>query len=85
MGPFIFMNGRGDRLDLLSASLTYPVDDFSSISLMSMLNLDGSRIFISPVYQNTLSANIDLNLSGQVFFGEEYNFTSLSTGLTYSF
>ncbi|HOA40760.1 MAG TPA: hypothetical protein PKM10_04850 [Halanaerobiales bacterium] len=85
LGPFIFMNGRGDRLDLLSASLTYPVDDFSSISLMSMLNLDGSRIFISPVYQNTLSANIDLNLSGQVFFGEEYNFTSLSTGLTYSF
>jgi len=52
--PFYFMNGKGDRLDLLCASLGYPLDDFSSITLMTMLNLDGSRIYISPIYRNTL-------------------------------
>lgn len=85
LGPFAFMNGKGDRLDLLSANLTYPVDDFSSISLMTMINLDGSSLLLSPVYQNTITSDIDLNLSGQFVFGEENGFTSLSTTLTYSF
>lgn len=83
--PFYFMNGKGDRLDLLCASLGYPLDDFSSITLMTMLNLDGSRIYISPIYRNTLANNIDFTLSGQFFSGGEDGFTALSTGFSYSF
>jgi hypothetical protein len=60
-----------ERLSLLTGSVNYPLDDFSSISLVTMVNLeDGSFIFI-PGYQNTLPGNIDLNINGSIFMGKE--------------
>lgn len=85
LGPFLVMNSGGERLDLLNGSITYPIDDFSSISLMTMLNLDGSSLSISPVYQNTLPGNIDLNISGQLFLSDEDRSTSLGLGMSYPF
>jgi len=60
-----------EKLSLLTGSVNFPLDDFSSISLVTMLNLeDGSFIFI-PGYQNTLPGNIDLNINGSIFMGKE--------------
>lgn len=85
LGPFYFMDGRGDRLDLLSASLGYPIDEFSSLNLLTMVNLDGSRIYISPAYRNTLASDIDFTISGHFFSGEGDRFTALSTAFSYTF
>jgi hypothetical protein len=64
--------GTGNkRLDLLSGSLSYPIDDFSSISLLTMANLDDSSLIIIPTYQNTLPGNIDLTLNSSFFLGEK--------------
>lgn len=85
LGPFSWMNSGGERLDLLSGSIRYPIDDFSSLTLMTMVNLDGSSLSISPVYKNTLPGNIDLDICGQFFLRDENSFTSLGLGMSYPF
>lgn len=85
LGPFILINTEKERLDLLNGSITYPIDDFSSISLMTIVNLDGSNLILIPGYQNTLPGNIDLDISCSFFQGEENKSSSLSVGLSYPF
>ncbi|MTI60957.1 MAG: hypothetical protein FH762_13470 [Firmicutes bacterium] len=60
-----------ERINLLTGSMTYPIDDFSSISLTTMLNLDDSSFVLIPGYQSTLPGNIDLDISSSIFLGEE--------------
>ena len=63
------MDTNDKRLDLLTGSINYPIDDFSSIGLMAMANLDDSSILLSPNYHNTLPGNIDLTLSAIISTG----------------
>lgn len=85
LGPFIMMCNGKDRLELMNANLTYPIDDFSSISLITMLNLDDKRLNISPVYHNTLAANIDLSITGNLFLSDDYILKTLGIGMSYPF
>ncbi|NLM96078.1 MAG: porin [Halanaerobiaceae bacterium] len=83
---YMMMNSGGKRLELLSGSFHYPIDDFSSFSLIAMANLDGSRGAVSPVYQNTLPGNIDLTISGQIFLVENHDtIKALTAGMSYHF
>lgn len=63
-----------ERINLLTGSMTYPIDDFSSISLRTMLNLDDSSFVLIPGYKNTLPANIDLDINLAIFLGEDDSF-----------
>ena len=64
------MDSNDNRLDLMTGSLRYPIDDFSSFVVMGLANLDDGSFLLSPGYQNTLPGNIDLNLNLSVFLGE---------------
>ncbi len=65
------MKNGDTRLDLLVGGVSYPIDDFSSISLMTLVNLDDGSLFLLPSYQNTLPGNIDLTISSSVFCGQD--------------
>ena len=85
LGPYMLLSSGKERMDLLSGNLAYPIDDFSSIMLTAIANLDGSNYLIVPSYQNTLPGNIDLDLSFPFFLGEGDNSASIGIGLNYPF
>ncbi|HHU51240.1 MAG TPA: hypothetical protein GXZ36_05435 [Firmicutes bacterium] len=58
-----------DRLDLLAGAFSYPVDDFSTVSLITLVNLDDGSLFLTPEYQTTLPGNLDLTVNTTVFLG----------------
>ncbi|NMB26085.1 MAG: hypothetical protein GX986_11190 [Firmicutes bacterium] len=64
------MDPNDNRLDLLTGSLSYPLDDFASVHLVTMVNLDDGSLLLSPSYKNTLSGNVDLVLAGSVLRGK---------------
>ncbi len=90
---YLNLASEDNRLDLLTGSLSYPIDDFSSVSLMTMMSLDDSSMILMPAYQNTLPGNIDLTVNGSIFLGKENSLfagsqmpqTSASVGLSYPF
>lgn len=65
------MKSDDTRFDLLIGGVSYPIDDFSSISLMTLVNLDDGSLLLLPSYQNTLPGNIDLTISSSVFHGKD--------------
>ncbi len=85
LGPYSIINNGNKGINLLSGSLAYPIDDFSSFSLTTVANLDGSNLIIAPGYQNTLPGNIDLDVNFLYFMGEENRSSSLVLGFNYPF
>lgn len=86
LGPYIVLSSGRERTELLTGSLAYPLDDFSSIALTAIANLDGSKYMIVPSYQNTLPGNIDLELNVPFLLNESgQNFTSIVMVLSYPF
>ena len=85
LGPYMLLSSGKERMDLLSGNLAYPLDDFSSIMLTAIANLDGNNYLIVPSYQNTLPGNIDMDLSLLFSLGEGVNFTAIDIGLSYPF
>ncbi len=66
----------GNTLDLFLGNITYPIDDFSSISLFTMTSIeDGSTVLI-PVYENHLPGNIKLSLSSNLFISDDQDILS---------
>lgn len=65
------MESDDQKLDLLIGSLNYPLDDFSSISLMAMVSLDDGSLFLTPSYLTTLPGNLDLEISATFFEGQD--------------
>jgi hypothetical protein len=63
------MDASDDRLDLLIGSISYPIDYFASLSLVTAVSLDDGSLILGPVYQNTLPGNIDLNAGATFFLG----------------
>jgi hypothetical protein len=66
------MQGSDQRLDLLAGRASYPIDDFSAVSLVSIYNLDDRSFLLGPSYRSTLPRNTDLILSASVFCGREH-------------
>lgn len=84
LGPFITLGSGGERTNLLTGMLAYPIDDFSAVSLTIITNPGGGKYLVIPRYQNTLPGNIDLELS--LLFGDsEPNTTSFVVDLSYPF
>jgi hypothetical protein len=65
------MDSDDQRLDFLIGSLNYPLDDFSSISLTTMISLDDGSLFLTPSYLTTLPGNLDLEISATFFEGQD--------------
>ncbi|NMB16181.1 MAG: hypothetical protein GX980_03605 [Firmicutes bacterium] len=65
------MDSSDDRLDLLIGRITYPIDYFASLSLVTMVSLDDGSVIVGPIYQNTLPGNIDLNVGATAFLGRD--------------
>lgn len=65
------MDSDDQRIDFLIGSLKYPLDDFSSISLMTMVSLDDGSLFVTPSFLTTLPSNLDLELSATFFKGKD--------------
>lgn len=65
------MESDDQRIDFLIGSLKYPLDDFSSISLMTMVSLDDGSLFLTPSYLTTLPGNLDLEISATFFGGKD--------------
>ncbi|HHT05282.1 MAG TPA: hypothetical protein GXZ97_03320 [Hydrogenispora sp.] len=86
LGPLLMMSSGKERTHLLTGNLAYPIDDFSSVALTAIANLDGSKYIVTPKYQNTLPGNIDLDLSLLFYLSDsEPNTTSFVVDLSYPF
>lgn len=88
------MKSGDKRLDFLTGSIKYPLDDFSSVSLMTMADLDDGSLFLTPGYQTTLTGNFGLEINATIFWGKEETLFApcdstpeaiITTSLSYSF
>lgn len=61
----------GNTLDLFLGNISYPIDDFSSLSLFTMISLEDGSIVLIPVYKNQLPGNIQLSLSSNIFISDD--------------
>ncbi|MEJ6951976.1 hypothetical protein [Natronospora cellulosivora (SeqCode)] len=61
----------GKRLNLIMGSISYPIDDFSSVSLMTMASLDDGSFMLMPVYENEFATNLKLSIIPQFYFGDQ--------------
>jgi hypothetical protein len=68
---YLNIDNRDNRLSLLTGSISYPIDDFSSISLTTIVSLNDSSLMLNPSYQNILPGNINLDISTSIFLGKE--------------
>jgi hypothetical protein len=75
------MEGDDERLDLLTGAFSYPLDDFSTLSLITMVNLDDGSLFVTPEYQTTLPGNLDLIVNTTVFLGKDHTLLAPGDGL----
>ncbi|MGM0441981.1 MAG: hypothetical protein ACQEQC_06150 [Elusimicrobiota bacterium] len=57
-------------VDLLTGSINYPLNYFSSIICTAVVNMRDSSLILIPGYQNTLPGNIKLNIEGTLFSGD---------------
>ncbi|MFW6274187.1 MAG: hypothetical protein ACOC17_04675, partial [Halanaerobium sp.] len=64
-------NAVSDKMEFINTNISYEIDEFSSIGLMTVTYLgDGSTLFI-PNYSYTLSSNILFELRGNTALGAE--------------
>ena len=91
---FLKMDPSDNRLDLLMGRVSYPIDDFSTASVVSMVNLYDGSLLLGPSYKSTLGGDIDLVLAGSVLMGKEDTLfgpgglmpqATVSVGLSYAF
>ncbi|HHV94037.1 MAG TPA: hypothetical protein GXX47_05815 [Firmicutes bacterium] len=88
------LEGSDRSLELLVGSASYPIDDFSSVSLLTLYNLDDQSIVLSPVYRTTLPRDWELTLGASLFLGREDSLfgpgplmprAAITTGLSWVF
>lgn len=88
------MDSKDQRLDLLTGNINYSLDEFSSLSLLAMVNLDDKSLFFSPGFQSALFGSVDFTISGVVFLGEKNTLfapgdlippAQIFTGISYAF
>lgn len=64
-------SGGDDTLNLLLGNVSYPINDFSSVSLLPVISLDDGSLLLNPTYQNLLGNNLTLTVSGVIYYGDE--------------
>lgn len=81
------MTGSGkEKTNLLTANLSWPIDDFSTVAWTAIASLGERRYLFIPKYQTALPANIDLDLSCSFYLsGSKLEATAIAAGLSYSF
>lgn len=88
------MHPSDTRLDLLMGRVSYPLDEFSSISLLTMMNANDGSLVVGPSYQSVLPYSLELTLGGFVTIGQENTLfapgglmprAAVSLGLSYAF
>ncbi|MFW6034823.1 MAG: hypothetical protein ACOCRZ_01075 [Halothermotrichaceae bacterium] len=79
-----------EDINLLLGNVNYPIDDFSSVSLMTAANFDDGSAALIPSYSRTLSDNLQLDVSGTVLtgdknelFGGDSTMCNISLGYTF--
>ena len=65
------MKSDDQRIDFLVGNINYPLNDFSALSLMTMVSLDEGSLFLTPGFLTTLASNLDLELSATFFGGKD--------------
>lgn len=65
------MDSTDNRIDMLIGTVTYPCDEFSSITVNGIFSADDYSIMLSPIYQILLPYNLDLKISVFTFLGRE--------------
>ncbi|HHT48758.1 MAG TPA: hypothetical protein GXZ98_05660 [Firmicutes bacterium] len=86
LGQFITLGCDGERTNLLTCTLAYPIDDFSAVSLTTITNPGGGKYLVIPRYQNTLPGNIDLELNLLLSLSDDPpKTTSIAMRLSYPF
>lgn len=86
LGLFMMMGSGKELTNLLTGNLAYPIDEFSSVGLTAVANLEGGKYLVIPSYQNTLPGNIDLDLSCSFYLSDsKLESTTIAVGLSYSF
>ena len=65
------MDPSDTRLDLLMGRVSYPLDEFSSISLLTVMNANDGSLVVGPSYQSVLPYSLELTLGGFVTIGRE--------------
>lgn len=65
------MDSTDQRIDMLISTVTYPFDEFSSITVTGILDADDYSLMLSPIYQILLPYNLDLRISVFTFLGRE--------------
>lgn len=64
------MKSDDQWIEFLIGSMNYPLDDFSSISLLTMVSLNDGSLFLTPSFLTTLPGNLDLEISATFFEGK---------------
>lgn len=65
------MDPSDTRLDLLMGRVSYPLDEFSSISLLTVMNGNDGSLVLGPSYKSVLPYSLELTLGGFVTIGRE--------------
>jgi len=74
--------------------VSYPLDEFSSISLLTVMNGNDGSLVLGPSYQSVLPYSLELTLGGFVTIGRENALfapgglmprAAVSVGLSYAF
>lgn len=65
------MDSSDTWIDIISASLSWPIDDFNSLTVFTVINYEDLSFIVSPVYQTILPLNIDLQASMFVLGGDD--------------
>ena len=80
------------RYNLLAGNISYSINNFSSVNLFLLGNINDSSFALTPQYKNQLPGNIDLTISSILatsknkdFFNQENVPLSINFNLSYSF
>lgn len=79
-------------INLFVGNISYPIDDFSSISLMALIFPENGSSILSPIYQNQLPGDLTLTVRGSLFNNTSTQIpsgqiptASIDIGLSYPF
>lgn len=60
-----------DRSRFVAGNINYPIDDFSSLGMVSVISVDDKSFILGPTYTNQLGNNLELTLSAMAGFGDK--------------